>query len=1156
MDAFIEGSETFRGYARAIGTTSKAKKKPMMPQLYKRLKLSRYTNGWILGVLILLFCVDPALGAIAIDANVSTNRSNSSTSITSPSFSTISSNELLLAFVATDGKSAGMTVTGVTGGGLTWVLVRRTNVQMGTAEIWRAFAPARLSSVTVRANLSQSVAASITIVSFTGVDTSGTNGSGAIGATGSGNANPGGPTATLITTRNSSWVFGVGCDWDRAISRTLGPNQTMMNQYLASVGDTYWTQRQSAPTAPGGTTVTINDTAPTNDRYNLTIVEVLPAPVSGSTYTISGTVTPASLGSSATLSLSQGGIIISTTTVDATGNYSFTSVVNGTYTLTPVKSGVTFSPASQDVTVNGSDATASAFTSTASISGTISPTTSGAGTLVTLNGPNQLTMTATANASGFYSFTGLDTGSYTVTPSKTGYTFNPTLQTVSITTGGGTANFTATAMQTYSISGNISPANGGAGALVTLSGSPSNTTTADSSGNYNFSGLGSGTYTLTPSKTSYTFSPSSQLVTLPFNGGNATGVNFTATANAPSSLKFPDLSVIIPVGQISVAGSGSNRTFYYTHDTFNGGSGPLVIQPAYNQASGNYQGTQYIYSYSGGNWTLSQQIPVAGAFVFHAVHGHFHFPLASFGLYASNADGSIGPSVALSEKVGFCIADSFIYAPYLPNAGALGNLGPCTDPTSLRGLDIGAVDEYDRTDDGQSIIIGNLTDGTYWLRAVVDPDNYIAESDESNNETDVQLTIIGNTVNVLQTVVPVLPPPPDIALTWPLDGSAEAGTVDLAATTSSTGGVQFLVDGLPYGPVVTTMPYTLAWDTRTMQNGDHWLAAQTTDFTGRTGTSDIAKVTVSNGPAVDVTPPTVQVNAPVQGETVSASIPVAATAADDTAVINVQFYLDGSALGAPVTAPPYIVYWNTLTTSDGQHAISASATDSAGHIGYSTQVTVTVDNSHPANVIGKDVTVFVDGSNTMQTPVFSTITQDDLLVAFVGYDGPRASPQTATVSGAGLIWSLLKRSNVQWGTSEIWAARASGILTNVRVISQPGITGYHGSMTVIAFTNAAGPGVVGQASSLSGAPDIFLPGVAAGSWVFAVGNDWDRAVARVPTSGQVLVHQLVDTGVGDTFWVQSTIAPSSAFGLVTIHDDSPTSDQWNYAAVEIVATRQ
>jgi hypothetical protein len=217
---------------------------------------------------------------LAIDKTVSTDRSTKGTTITSPTFSTTGTNELLLAFVSSDSNSSsgGVTVTGVTGAGLTWSLVRRTNVQRGTAEIWRAFAPATLTNVSVVANLSQNVAASITVVTFTGVDTSGTGGSGAIGATGTGNANPGAPTASLTTSRNNSWVFGVGNDWDHATARTLGANQTMVHQYLATVGDTFWVQRQTSTTPLAGTVVTINDTAPTSDRYNLSICEILPAP--------------------------------------------------------------------------------------------------------------------------------------------------------------------------------------------------------------------------------------------------------------------------------------------------------------------------------------------------------------------------------------------------------------------------------------------------------------------------------------------------------------------------------------------------------------------------------------------------------------------------------------------------------------------------------------------------------------------------------------------------------------------------------------------------------------------------------------------------------------------------------------------------------------
>src|ERR1700740_2001648 len=112
------------------------------------------TLGWLL----ILAATAPAWGAIAIDQTKSTDRSSASTTITSPSFTTTAANELLLAFISTDATSAGVTVTGITGAGVTWVLVRRTNAQLGTAEVWRAFAPTTLTGATVTATLSQSIA--------------------------------------------------------------------------------------------------------------------------------------------------------------------------------------------------------------------------------------------------------------------------------------------------------------------------------------------------------------------------------------------------------------------------------------------------------------------------------------------------------------------------------------------------------------------------------------------------------------------------------------------------------------------------------------------------------------------------------------------------------------------------------------------------------------------------------------------------------------------------------------------------------------------------------------------------------------------------------------------------------------------------------------
>ena len=939
----------------------------------------------LLGATLICLFATPAVGAIATDAVLSADKSNASTNVSTAAFSTASGNELLLAFVSADANSAGVNVSSVTGAGLTWQLVRRANAQLGTAEIWRAYSVAALSNVTVRANLSQSVAASITVVTFTGTDPATP-----IGNSAAASAASGAPSASLTTSRDGSWVFGVGTDWDRPVSRTVGSGQTMVHQFMPTVGDTYWVQRQNAPTPASGTQVFINDTAPTNDRYNLSIVEVLPAPTGGgSTYAVSGAITPAASGAGATVTISQGGTspddchrrwqwflfgqrpsqrrlhvdaqqgrfhllpgvdgggssgsdvtanfaaaaqtftisgtvgpasigngatvqlsgaASATTTANASGNFTFTGLANGDYTVTPSKSGITFNPASLPAAVNNANVTGVAFTATTwSISGTISP--NGSGASVSLSGAANATVTA--NASGVFTFTGLVNGAYTITPSKSGFAITPASQPATINNGNVTGiAFSAAALPTFGISGTISPATIGSGTLVTLAGTTGATTTANSSGNYSFTGLPAGSYTVTPSKSGATFTPGSAAVTIASAG--ATNVNF-AGALDPNAVNLPDLSVIVPTGsEIHVDGTGANRVFFYTHDTYNGGSGPLEIQPIYNQASGNYQGYQNVYRFvSPGNWPLVRSTPVAGAFVFHAEHGHFHFPFASFGLYARNADGSIGAAVALSPKVGFCIANSFLYNNSLPNAG-YGTWGSCSDPTSLRGLSIGAVDEYDYRDDGQSIPIPNLPDGTYWLRAFADPEGLLEESNETNNETDVELRITGNAVTILRTVVPVLPAAPQVSVTSPTSLAPVSGVIQLAAATPSSGvtSVRFLLDGLPYGTPVSSPPYTQALDTTTLQNGDHWLSAQATTAAGITGTSPVVFVTVNNS---SNSPPTVQITDPDDDAVVSSVTGVGAVAVAQVGIPSVQFYVDGQPIGAPVAAPPFMTQWNTNT---------------------------------------------------------------------------------------------------------------------------------------------------------------------------------------------------------------------------------------------------
>ncbi|MGC8724815.1 MAG: carboxypeptidase regulatory-like domain-containing protein, partial [Acidobacteriota bacterium] len=173
--------------------------------------------------------------------------------------------------------------------------------------------------------------------------------------------------------------------------------------------------------------------------------------------------------------------------------------------------------------------------------------------------------TATTDGNGNFTISGLANGTYTVTPSLSGYTFSPT--SASETINGANlpgVNFTAVAAVTHNLSGTIT-LNGSGLSGVTVSAGSSGTATTDGNGNFTISGLANGTYTLTPSLTGYTFSPTSASETI--NGANITGINFAASAaicTAPSITTQPQ-SQTISSGQsasLSVTASGTPPLSY------------------------------------------------------------------------------------------------------------------------------------------------------------------------------------------------------------------------------------------------------------------------------------------------------------------------------------------------------------------------------------------------------------------------------------------------------------------------------------------------------------------------------------------------------------------------------------------------------------------
>ena len=292
----------------------------------------------------------------------------------------------------------------------------------------------------------------------------------------SGNAGIGG--ATLSYTDGTSKT---------AIADTLGIYSFTVSYNWSGMVTPSKTGYSFSPTSFAYSNVLSNKTA-----QNYTAVS------SAVTFNISGN---AGIGG-ATLSYTDG--TSKTATADGSGVNLLTVSNNWSGTVTPSKTGYTFSPVNKSYTNVTADQITQNYTATAILTDHIISGNAGIGGAA-LSYADGTSKTATADGSGVYSFTVSNNWSGVVTPSKTGYTFSPVNKSyTNVITDQAAQNYTATLIPTAHI---ISGIAGTGGVTLSYTDGTSKTTTADGSGVYSFTVSNNWSGTVTPSKTGYTFSP-------------------------------------------------------------------------------------------------------------------------------------------------------------------------------------------------------------------------------------------------------------------------------------------------------------------------------------------------------------------------------------------------------------------------------------------------------------------------------------------------------------------------------------------------------------------------------------------------------------------------------------------------------------------------
>ncbi len=130
----------------------------------------------------------------------------------------------------------------------------------------------------------------------------------------------------------------------------------------------------------------------------------------------------------------------------------------------------------------------------------------------------------------------------------------------------------------------------------------------------------------------------------------------------------------------------------------------------------------------------------SGRFVYHEEHNHIHVEnWAEYRIREITFTGEPGEVLARGVKTSYCLRDSKVYDYTLPNFVYPGQYGDCD---GLRqGISVGFEDVYTKNLPDQWIDITDLPPGEYWLESVVDPENHVLESDETNNTARIRITI-------------------------------------------------------------------------------------------------------------------------------------------------------------------------------------------------------------------------------------------------------------------------------------------------------------------------------------------------------------------------------------------------------------------------------
>lgn len=262
------------------------------------------------------------------------------------------------------------------------------------------------------------------------------------------------------------------------------------------------------------------------------------------------------------------------------------------------------------------------------------------------------------------------------------------------------------------------------------------------------------------------------------------GLLLTAVIERPASAQQALLPNLQPLPAYELAlrplfGGGTELIFSVL--TKNIGRGPLHMV-AGESTDPNQQNIYQRVHWSDGTF----EDTLAGIFVFHDQHGHFH--IEEYAEYVLEKEFAPGASTRIGQKTSFCLLDTNRIDHKLPNAPKQKVFTRCDDFEFGQGISVGWGDAYRSHLPGQSIDVSGLESGNYLLTIVTDPGNRIQESDDGDNTSTIRIHL-----DMEAMIVDGLPadggdpgdPPSDVMIFGIIPATMPAGSVRAVTITGS-----------------------------------------------------------------------------------------------------------------------------------------------------------------------------------------------------------------------------------------------------------------------------------------------------------------------------------------------------------------------------------